>query len=351
MLNIDKIDKNFKVETNIERENLTFYDAKKPPFRIHGVFHDGKLYRRVPNDIAYSVSNGVGAGSMLTAGGRVRFITDSPYIVLKAEVNVDRMPHMPLTGSTGFDLYVTVDGEEQFTKTFVPPVRIESSYDGVIDFSVRKERLITINFPLYNGTREVYIGLSEDAVLKEAPDYTVNKPIVFYGSSITQGGCASRPGNSYQGFISRRYDADYVNLGYSGCAKGEPNMAKYIAGLEMSVFVYDYDFNTPSVEHFWETHEPFFKTIREAHPDLPIIMMSRPQYKLNPETDKRHAVIKATYENAKAAGDKNVYLIPGNELMELCKLEGTVDITHPTDFGFYSMAVRMFKELDAILKK
>ena len=86
-------------------------------------------------------------------------------------------------------------------------------------------------------------------MLKDAPEYRIKKPVVYYGSSITQGGCASKPGSSYESILSRRFDCDYINLGFSGTAKGEDEIVDYIKGLEMSVFVMDYDHNAPTTEH------------------------------------------------------------------------------------------------------
>ena len=122
-------------------------------------------------------------------------------------------------------------------------------FEDVLDYSERKMRSFVINFPLYTDVCELYLGLEESAKVEAAPDYEIKVPVVYYGSSITQGGCASRPGTSYQAIISRRLNCDYVNLGFSGNAKGEPAIAEYIAGLEMSVFVYDYDHNAPNPEH------------------------------------------------------------------------------------------------------
>ena len=161
---------------------------------------------------------------------------------------------------------------------------------------------------------------------------------MYYGSSVTQGGCASRPGMSYQGIISRRFDYDFINLGFSGNAKGEDAIAEYIKNLDMSVFVYDYDYNAPTVEHLNSTHEKMFKTIRKVNPNLPVIMMSRPKFNLTEIEEQRLNIIKTTYENAILKGDKNVYLLDGKKLTELCKNDGTVDNCHPTDLGFFSMA-------------
>jgi len=355
MTDIAKIDPNFKIETNVERDGLTFFDAKCTPFKLYGVFHDGELYRRVPADVAEKTNPGVVKLAANTAGGRVRFITDSPYIVIKAIMPPEpKYSHMPRTGESGFDMYITENKKHKRLKTFVPPVKFDGGYDGVYDFTGEAEnRLITINFPLYNPLYELYIGIREGSTLLPPTDYTVEEPMVYYGSSITQGGCASRPGTSYEAIISRRYDANYINLGFSGNGKGETAMAEYIASLSMSCFVYDYDHNAPTLEHYEKTHEPFFKVIREKHPDLPIVIMTRPKGKavLSEVEYKRIDVARATYDNAVARGDKNVYFIPGYELAHLESDEGTVDGTHPTDLGFYFMAERLSETLDVIFSK
>ena len=114
---------------------------------------------------------------------------------------------------------------------------------------------------------------------------------------------------------------------------------EYISNLDMSVFVLDYDWNAPNVEHLKATHEPFYKAVREKHKDIPIIMMSRPKYYLTDVEKERRAVVEETYNNAVKNGDNNVYYIPGNTLMdEMVKDNGTVDGVHPNDAGFLSMA-------------
>lgn len=111
--------------------------------------------------------------------------------------------------------------------------------------------------------------------------YSIEKPIVFYGSSITQGGCASRPGNSYTHIICRWLDANMVNLGFSGNAKGEPEMAELISQIDMGALVMDYDHNAPDAEYLLNTHENFFKIIRSNHPYLPVIFVSKPDFDKN----------------------------------------------------------------------
>ena len=150
--------------------------------------------------------------------------------------------------------------------------------------------------------------------------------------------------------LARRYNADHINLGFSGSARGEDAMADYISGLDMSVFIYDYDHNAPNLEHYEATHERFFKKIRESHPSVPIVMATRPKAELSEEEISRVEIAKRTYENAKAGGDENVYFIDGRDLTDLVGCDGLVDGTHPNDMGFYNMTVGFAKVLDNILK-
>ncbi len=345
-MDISKIDKNFKVGTNIERDDINFYNIDEAPFKVYGVFRENGKYRRMPENAAKSVSDGVYELHTNGAGGRVRFITDSGYVAIHTEITDNyRGTHFAFTGSSGFDIY---DGNNH-AGTFQPPMDDSEMFEGIHTFPDRKMREITINFPAYCGVKKLYIGLQEGANIEEPKPYRNKKPIVYYGSSITQGGCVSRPGRTYQEIISRRFNYNYINLGFSGNAKGEDAMADYIKSLDMSLFVYDYDHNAPNPEHLRNTHEKMFKTIREAHPNLPIIIMSRPKYSLTSEEEERLQVICSTYENAVNAGDKNVYLITGKELCSLCGDEGTVDRCHPTDLGFYSMAAALGGVMEDII--
>lgn len=343
MRKIGDIDKNLQVKTGLKLEDNVFYDCLQEPFEINGLFlpkNEEDSFHRIPREVAENVSEGVSILNICTAGGRVRFKTNSEYVALQAIlVNACKMPHMTFTGSLGFDLYEWRDGKEFYVKSFIPPVDIIDTYETVIELGEPKERELIINFPLYTGVKKLYIGLSKRAIVKKAHQYTHPIPVVYYGSSITQGGCASRPGNTYQSMITRRFDCDHVNLGFSGNAKGEPHMADYISKLTMSAFVYDYDYNAPDLEHLEKTHKPMFDTIRCAHPNLPIIIVSRPDYLGGPATDASFNVIKKTYESALEAGDRNVYLIDGRTIMAgTARDSGTVDGCHPNDLGFYAMA-------------
>ena len=338
MSNITDFDPNFKVETTLQQDGLRFYDPLHTPFVISGVFKEDGHFRRMPAAIAETVSPGVRGLSMHTAGGRVRFRTDSPYVAISTVFGDDigKMPHFAFTGAIGYDLYV----DNRYYNTFVPPIDIgRTGYESISYIrGERRMREIVVNMPLYTKVDALYIGLDETATVEAPTPYVNDKPVVYYGSSITQGGCASRPGMAYESILERRFNCDYINLGFSGSAKGEDAMIEYLASLDMSVFVCDYDHNAPTAEHLRATHEKLFSAVRATHPDIPIILMTSPNMRQDDEWPERRHIIETTFRNALAAGDKHVYFLDGFALMALCGGEGTVDTCHPTDYGFASMA-------------
>lgn len=351
---IAQIDPNLHVEEQIdpaERTLLNFYNVREnEAFSVHGIFYDGDRYLRMPRDAAASVNEGVALLNEHTAGGRVRFRTDSTRVAILLKVHaLTKSPGLSITGAISADLYERTEGQERYLFTYVPPFAVEEGYEGVFHLTTQGEHELTVNLPSYSGLYEIYIGLDRGASLTPPTPYRIAKPVVFYGSSITQGADSSRPGLTYEQMLCRRFDFDYLNLGFSGKAKGEDAMAEYIASLDMTAFVYDYDYNAPTVEHLAATHKRFFDIVRASHPDLPILCLSRPMYVYDDEVIARRDVIARTYRAARDAGDKNVYFLEGKQLFALCGDNGTVDYAHPHDFGFFSMAEAIGAVFEKIL--
>ena len=349
---ISNIDTNFAVQEHFTQDGFSFFDVRQAPFSVHGVFFEDGKFRRMPESVAKTVSDGVHFLHTNTAGGRVRFSTDSEIICIRVKTaNEGKMPHFPFTGSIGFDLHTGA----RYVGTFIPPFDVKGGYESrlVIPEDLRDGtlRTYTLHMPLYADVCQVLVGISEDADLQYAPAYTYSVPVVYYGSSITQGGCASRPGNAYENIVSYELDCDHINLGFSGNAKGEDTMIDYLAGLDMSVFVCDYDHNAPTAEHLQNTHEKLFKAVRAKHPTLPVVFMTRPQPYLNEDEKSRLQIVQTTYENALANADRNVYFIPGPQLLnDAVRNTALVDNCHPNDSGFVSMANAVADVLRRILK-
>ncbi len=339
-MKIEEYDKNFKIEPVDESDGTVYYDACCQPFTVYGLRKDADGFRRMPQEIADRVNPGVAELCRHTAGGRVRFRTDSPFVAVRVAMpQPGKMSHMSVCGCAGFDLYTGSGKEIRFERAFLPPFDIVDGYTGRVDRCVLGFQEITIHFPLYSAVTGLQIGLAPGAALAPTEGYANPGRIVYYGSSITQGACASRPGNAYQNILSRRLDMDHLNLGFSGSAKGEEAMAEYLASLPMTAFVLDYDHNAPDPAHLARTHEPLFRAVRESHPDVPIVMASRPKAYLNEQEQERREIVRAAYEHALAAGDRAVAFVDGSRMMlDFCGDDGLVDHDHPNDAGFFAMA-------------
>lgn len=353
MTDIGQIDKRLAVSTSFGRDDIVMHDPRQEPFTLYGVYYDYEkgVYRRMAEDIASTVNDGVKELSIHTAGGRVCFSTDADAIAISCRrPTLWRMPHMALIGSAGFDLYIRgEDGKLTYYGVFMPN-NDSKGYESIVSFPTREKREILIHFPLYCAITELSIGLPEGASLEKWGGYKREKPIVFYGSSVTQGACANTPGTDYIGRLSRRFDTNYMNLGFSGSAKGEDTMMAYLASLDMSVFVYDYDYNAPTVEHLRKTHYKGYRTIRDAQPNLPIVICTMPNYdRLAVEAPARRDVIAETYERALAEGDQNVYFVDGKKVYTHFNADGgSVDGSHPNAYGFWRMAEAVGAEIAKI---
>lgn len=357
-MDITKIDRNFL--STFSFEGMKTYDVNEDLFSLYGLCREGEErdFKRLPHSLPLTFENPpVRSLYKNTSGIRVRFQTDSQRIVLKCVLpGVNKLPSMPMVGVAGFDLYA--DGE--YCNSFRPGVNLDGDFDEIqlsdtgyasgYTFRTKKMRQILIHFPLYNDVDQVFIALEEDARILPPKPYRHEKPVVFYGNSVTQGGSASHPGNSYVNMLSRWLDADVLNLGFSAGGWGEIEMADYIGHLEMSAFVMDYDHNAPTIEHLRKTHQPFFERIRSLQPELPIIMVSASDLYAE-DTDERRQVILQTYQQARDQGDKNVYFVNGGETYkDFGRSHCLVDNCHPNDLGFWCMAQAIGKPLKLALE-
>ena len=328
-------------ENILARPDLKFYDARTTPeFRIYGLMDakDG-FFCRIPEEVAEKCNQSLVGMNLNSAGGRVRFVTDSNYIALKTYIGLGyRTSNASSLGVGSYDVYVKLGGKETFVRGFAPPVPCADGFDGLLELP-KGEKEVTLYLPNYRGCKDFYIGLDGGAKISRHPDYKIEKPVIYCGSSITQGGCASRSGLSYESIICRRLDCNYINLGFSGSFKAEDALIEYIATLDASVMVFDYDHNAPSPEHLDKTHEKLYLAYRAAHPDTPVIFIGKPDFYFDSsDCVKRRRVISTTYENARARGER-VYYIDGQSLFAGDMREDcTVDGCHPNDIGMKRMA-------------
>ncbi|MBQ9132581.1 MAG: hypothetical protein IJX62_08965 [Clostridia bacterium] len=330
------------------------YNAEQAPFRIHGLYGEKEngMFVRMPGKIAEQVSKRAGLLYSNTAGARLHFATDSSFLAVGAiyppmTFSSPRSAALSSAGACCFDLYI--DGEH--CRVLWPEATIqrgsvvsfdlaEGRYESSISFEEKKMRHITLCFPSFVNISHVFIGLEKGATPIASTPYVNGQPVVFYGSSITQGACASRAGNSYPNILSRQFHFDYINLGFAGACKAEEPMIDYLCGLQTPLLVYDYDHNTPSAEYLRQTHLPGLRKLRQAHPHIPIILMSKPNcHNGKEEALRRMRVIEESYEALQRESNAPVHFVNGQEIFEGHDPQMmTVDGTHPTDLGFYCMA-------------
>src|SRR5688572_13173164 len=287
----------------------------------------------------------------------VRFVTDATTIHARWTVTNKNlaMPHMPATGVSGLDLYVkSANGKWQWVANGRPTAETNTAQLATGLAAGEKEYLLYL--PLYNGVSSVELGLPKGTSLKKADPRPADKqtPIVFYGTSITQGGCASRPGMVHTAILGRMFDRPVINLGFSGNGTLDPDIAALLGELDAAVFVLDClpNLNPAQVA---ERTEPFVKAFRKLKPTTPILLVEDRTYANAPALPalaKRNADSRAEYKKAfdalVAAGDKNLHYLRGDKLIG-DDGEGTVDGSHPTDLGFMRQAEAFAEALKPLL--
>ena len=342
--------------------NYQFYSAFTSPFKIYGLIPPSEsdpTPRRMPKAVAETVSRNVGLFSAYTSGGRIHFSTDADRICIKAKISGRREAYevQTLISYSGIDLY-TCDpfGDLRYERTFgygpgkdpmasEQGLEVELAHGGVLNDYV-------LYLPLYAAVYELSIGFPRGS-RPNPPRYTYrnDSPVVYYGSSITHGASATRPGITYASIISRRYHLDFTNLGFAGSALAEDAMIEYLASMpEPAVFVCDYDFNAPTVEHYAETHPKLYRAMREAHPDLPILIVTAPVKSVSVRLGYRQIAMK-TYLDAANAGDKRVFFLDGASMMADARTEDAlIDGVHPCDLGIRRMAYAIGNAVDDLMR-
>lgn len=339
-----QIDKNMALPE--VRDGLHWYDLRNLPLDGRGWTDVARHYARFPGRAKDVMPSDVWHLAQHSAGMSVRFCTDAPrlsarWTVLNSEL---AMPHMPATGVSGLDLYTRHDGQWRWIGAGRPTTSptntavLAENLPGTM-------REYQLYLPLYNGVEEVHLGLPPESKLEMAPAYPLarSRPLCFYGTSIVQGGCASRPGMAHTSILARRLDWPTLNLGFSGSGKMEAELGTLLAELEAAAYILDC---LPNLEEPQVTQrlEPFVKTLRAAHPTTPIVLvenviyanayLSQPRYE---RYTSNNAALQSAWARMLAAGIKGLYYVPCRYLLG-DDGEATVDGTHPTDLGFLRLA-------------
>lgn len=354
-----KLDPNMALK-KADANGIVWFNPKEAPFDLVGFewISDDHVYRRLPVHPDWEIREAVDGLANHTAGGQLRFRTDSKRILVRVELRErSGMYHMPATGQSGFDLYVKQGDIQRYLKTTRFPhdtIRYEAE---LLNMDEKQLRDYTLNFPLYNGVNSLQIGLEYESVVETPPSFSVPGKIVIYGTSITQGGCVARPGMLYSNILSREIDIQFVNLGFSGNGRGEPALARLINQIQGTrLIILDYEAN--AAKTIVNTLGPFVEILREKHPDIPILIMSKIHsgyyHKGTSITElwnKNRVFQRNLVQERKAAGDNNIYFLDGSTILGEDFYECTVDGGHPTDLGAYRIAEAMLPVIQGILLK
>lgn len=353
---IAEIDSNFK-SREIDGRELDFYDGFEPPFALEGFpYRDPEGWRsRLPLEVARQCDKpNLVAMSMQGAGETVRFRTDSPVIGLRAAFSeVYRGNNRG--GSNGFDLYTGMGAEAKFRGNRLIPAeeeRFSALYDGNLPGAEGAMYDCAIHFPYHCAVTAFTVGVAPGARVEPPTPHRIARPVVFYGSSITNCSTAGRPGMVYPSLIARRMDFELINLGFSGGCRGELCIADAIAELEIAALVMEFDHNAPSPEFLAARHEPFFRRYRSRRPETPVLLMSRCDFNGSGEDRLRREIVQRTWLNAVDNGDRKVDFLDGETLFAgPWREECTFDCCHPNDFGAVLMAERIADRLARLLAR
>lgn len=324
-------------------EDLDWYNVEDWGIEGKGWTDTHRYYDRFPKHAESSVREAVWDLSRHSAGMLARFRSDAKEVYVRYELLSDRLalPHMPATGVSGIDLYAEdVTGHSRWVAANRPTAG-EEKYklvDGLSGLSY----LFTTYLPLYNGVESLEIGVPKGSTFTPIAPRSI-KPIVFYGTSILHGACASRPGMAFTNILGRRLKVPTINLGFSGNGRMEPEVASLLAELDARAFVIDCLPNL-GPDQVSQRAEPLVKILRDKHAQTPILLVedrANTNAHFRPDRFKHHQdnrkALRETYERLQNTGVPNIYYLSGEDLLGTDG-EGATDGSHPNDLGMMRYA-------------
>ena len=314
-------------------------------------------FDRLPKKAKASVRPPVWSLSRDSAGILVRFKTDATEIHARWSLTKKKlaMPHMPATGVSGLDLYVHHKKRWRWLGVGMPR-NFPDNETALVRGLSKKTREYLLYLPLYNGVSKVSIGIPKAASIKAGQPPKQQLPLVFYGTSITQGGCASRPGMVHTAILGRQLDCEVINLGFSGNGTMDMSMATLLTEIKASAYVIDC---LPNMQAggVRTRVKPLVKALRKAHPNTPIVLVEDRSYanaflitsKAQRSQQSRLALRKG-FRTLQSSGMRGLHYLPGSHLLG-DDSEATVDSSHPTDLGFTRQAAAFAKLLAPLLSR
>jgi lysophospholipase L1-like esterase len=362
-VSIERLDPNMKSgETASVNHAIAWRSYADAAFTVCGLpwygVHERAL-RRLPARAQAIVREPVWHLAQHPSGARLRFRTDSTSLRLRITQPFCEMINMCPIGHSGIDLYVGPPDAQVYWASVRPDLaaqRAGKPFETLVANKLRAEmREITLYLPVYNSLLDLEIGLDSTARVLPPTPYVLQRPMVFYGTSITQSGCASRPGNGYVPILGQLLGCDVVNLGFSGNGLGEPEMADLVAEIDASVFVLDYEANA-GLDKMRDNLMPFAQTIRRAHPRTPLVILSKPFFsKVHMDAEGYEGAKRANtffgevVRTLNAAYPGPTRFVDGWTLIGPDTRYAYVDGVHPNDYGFALMAERLAPVLRELL--
>ena len=322
-----------------------FCDARQLPVEGRGWKDTESYYNRLPLSAKAAVREPVWRLSKDTSGLLHRFSTDSSRLTVRWILTNDHLErhHMSSVGVSGIDLYGL---DESNRWRHIPGVIRPKVGKNEAVYSVGAYREFLLYLPLRNGIQSLEVGIQKGAKL--TVEERKRPAVVFYGTSITQGECASRPGLSFPAIVGRRLDVEIINLGFSGNGRLEPEVARLLAELNPDCFVID-PLRNNSPEGLRKRYEPFLRQLLSAHPKTPILLADESWFDARGGTEKTK-IVRSVMEKLQHEGARNLHFLPnlgmlGNDF------EGTVDGVHPNDLGMMRMADVFAPAIENILSQ
>lgn len=342
--------------TSLSSEEVEWYDVKQIGVEGKGWRDTQRFYDRLPSKALGVVREPVWNLSRHSAGMCMRFITNAPDIYVRYRLLSDRlaMPHMPATGVSGLDLYAQ---DARGIDRWVGVVKPDQQQ---MDTTIAKDlasgiRTYTLYLPLYNGVEALEVGVPKGSSF-EGLSPRDERPMVFYGTSIMHGACASRPGMAFPAILGRRLKRPTLNLGFSGNGRMEPEVAELLAELDPCVYVIDC---LPNMNEntIGERAVPLVKKIRSAHEHTPILLVEDRSFtntsffpKRKVHHQKSRMALKKAYRELLDTGVENLYFLGGDSLLGNDG-EAATDGSHPNDLGMVRYAEAYEPVLRNILKQ
>ncbi len=327
-----------------QSQEISWTNVRELAFEGQGWSEVKSPFDRLPAKAEGVVRGPVWSLSRDSAGMCARFVTDATELHCRWDL-IDptlEMSHMPATGVSGVDLYVR-DDEGVWRWLACPRPNSQKMNAKLISGIDPGTREFMLYLPLYNGVTSCEVGVLEGASMSPGPARSKKRalPIVFYGTSITHGGCASRPGMPHPSILGRRLDRPVINLGFSGNGRMDLELADLLGELDACVFVIDClpNMNAAAVS---ERVVPFVKKLRALKAKTPILLVEDRSFSNSflLSSKRRHhaasrAALKAGYDELRTTGVKRLHYLEGSQLLGN---EDTVDGSHPTDLGFIRQA-------------